>query len=171
MSDIQYKAAKTVREAAGLMAAAKGKGRILAGGTDLLVQMKSGTATPGVIVDVKKIPEMVSITETKGSFTIGAATPADGKTALGLGDGDHFRDLLDVDDHARCRGARLHLDQKVGAAGQDAALALGGSHKAGRLADGFGGLVLDVAPLRFSPFFPFSLLRIHSNRNPNANPL
>ncbi len=76
MSDIQYKAAKTVREAVGLMAAAKGKGRILAGGTDLLVQMKSGSVAPGVIVDVKKIPEMVSITETKGSFTIGAATPA-----------------------------------------------------------------------------------------------
>ena len=76
MSDIQYKAAKTVREAVGLMAAAKGKGRILAGGTDLLVQMKAGTVAPGVIVDVKKIPEMVSITETKGSFTIGAATPA-----------------------------------------------------------------------------------------------
>ena len=37
MSDIQYKAAKTVREAVGLMDAAKGKGRILAGGTDLLV--------------------------------------------------------------------------------------------------------------------------------------
>jgi CO/xanthine dehydrogenase FAD-binding subunit len=76
MSDIQYKAAKTVREAVGLMAAAKGKGRVLAGGTDLLVQMKAGTAAPGVIVDVKKIPEMTTITETKGRFRIGAATPA-----------------------------------------------------------------------------------------------
>jgi len=76
MSDIQYKVAKTVREAASLMAAAKGKGRILAGGTDLLVQMKSGMVAPGVIVDVKKIPEMTTITETKGSFRIGAAAPA-----------------------------------------------------------------------------------------------
>ena len=76
MSDIEYKVAKTVREAASLMAAAKGKGYILAGGTDLLVQMKSGARTPGVIVDVKKIPEMVSITEKNGAFTIGAATPA-----------------------------------------------------------------------------------------------
>ncbi len=76
MTDIQFKVAKTVREAASLMAAAKGKGRILAGGTDLLVQMKAGMATPGVIIDVKKIPEMVGITETKGSYRIGAATPA-----------------------------------------------------------------------------------------------
>ena len=76
MTDIQYKVAKNVRDAASLLGAAKGKGRILAGGTDLLVQMKAGMAAPGVIIDVKKIPEMVSITETKGSFTIGAATPA-----------------------------------------------------------------------------------------------
>ena len=76
MSDVQYKVAKTVREAASLMLAAKGKGRILAGGTDLLVQMKSGMVAPGMIIDVKKIPEMTTITETKGSFKIGAATPA-----------------------------------------------------------------------------------------------
>src|ERR1700716_1749263 len=76
MSDVQYKVAKTVREAASLMLAAKGKGRILAGGTDLLVQMKSGMVAPGVIIDVKKIPEMTTIIETKGSFKIGAATPA-----------------------------------------------------------------------------------------------
>jgi carbon-monoxide dehydrogenase medium subunit len=76
MSEIQYQSAKTVKEAVKMMQAAKGKGYILAGGTDLLVQMKSGARSPGVIVDVKKIPEMVSITEKKGAFTIGAATPA-----------------------------------------------------------------------------------------------
>jgi carbon-monoxide dehydrogenase medium subunit len=76
MSEIQYQTAKTVKEAVKFMLAAKGKGYILAGGTDLLVQMKSGLRTPGVIVDVKKIPEMTSIVEKKGSFTIGAATPA-----------------------------------------------------------------------------------------------
>ena len=76
MSEIQYQSAKTVKEAVKMMQAAKGKGYILAGGTDLLVQMKSGARTPGVIVDVKKIPEMVSISEKNGAFTIGAATPA-----------------------------------------------------------------------------------------------
>lgn len=76
MSEIQYQSAKTVKEAVKYMQAAKGKGYILAGGTDLLVQMKSGARTPGVIIDVKKIPEMVTVTENNGSFTIGAATPA-----------------------------------------------------------------------------------------------
>jgi carbon-monoxide dehydrogenase medium subunit len=76
MSEIQYQAAKSVKEACKFMLAAKGKGYILAGGTDLLVQMKSGLRTPGVIVDVKKIPEMTTIVEKKGGYTIGAATPA-----------------------------------------------------------------------------------------------
>ena len=76
MSEVQYKVAKNVKDAASLMLAAKGKGRILAGGTDLLVQMKMGMVAPGVIVDVKKIPEMTTIVEKKGAFTIGAATPA-----------------------------------------------------------------------------------------------
>ena len=76
MSDIQYRAAKSVKEAVKFTAAAKGKGYVLAGGTDLLVQMKSGMRSPGVIVDVKKVPEMVSITEKKGSFIVGAAASA-----------------------------------------------------------------------------------------------
>jgi CO/xanthine dehydrogenase FAD-binding subunit len=76
MSEIQYRVAKNVKDAVAQMVAAKGKGYILAGGTDLLVQMKSGVREPGTIVDVKKIPEMVSIVEKNGAFTIGAATPA-----------------------------------------------------------------------------------------------
>jgi CO/xanthine dehydrogenase FAD-binding subunit len=76
MSEIEFKAAKSVKEAVKFMAAAKGKGHILAGGTDLLVQMKSGLRSPGVIIDVKHIPEMTSIVEKKGGFVIGAATPA-----------------------------------------------------------------------------------------------
>ena len=76
MSEVQYQSAKSVKEAVKMMQAAKGKGYILAGGTDLLVQMKSGARTPGVIVDVKKIPEMVTVTEKNGAFIIGAATPA-----------------------------------------------------------------------------------------------
>jgi carbon-monoxide dehydrogenase medium subunit len=76
MSEIHYQVAKSVKEAVKMMQAAKGKGYVLAGGTDLLVQMKSGTRSPGVIVDVKKIAEMTSVVEKKGAFTIGAATPA-----------------------------------------------------------------------------------------------
>ena len=42
MTDIQYVAPKTLDEAVQAFAAAAGKGKILAGGTDLLVQMRNG---------------------------------------------------------------------------------------------------------------------------------
>lgn len=76
MTQTQYAAPKSIDEAVALMAGANGAGRILAGGTDLLVQMRAGVVAPGVIVDVKKIAEMTSISETAGSFRIGAAVPA-----------------------------------------------------------------------------------------------
>lgn len=72
--DIQYVAPRTLDEAVRAFAAAAGAGRILAGGTDLLVQMRNGVVAPGTIVDIKKIGELTSIEETKeGGFRIGAA--------------------------------------------------------------------------------------------------
>lgn len=72
--DVQYVAPKTLDEAVRAFAAAAGAGRILAGGTDLLVQMRNGVVAPGTIVDVKKIGELTTIEETKeGGFRIGAA--------------------------------------------------------------------------------------------------
>ena len=74
MTDIRYVAPGTLDEAIGAFAAAGSAARILAGGTDLLVQMRSGLVRPGLIVDIKKIAEMTSIEETvDGGFRIGAA--------------------------------------------------------------------------------------------------
>ena len=74
MTDIRYVAPGTLDEAIGAFAAAGSAARILAGGTDLLVQMRSGLVRPGLIVDIKKIAEMTSIEETAdGGFRIGAA--------------------------------------------------------------------------------------------------
>jgi carbon-monoxide dehydrogenase medium subunit len=72
----RYEAPRSAEEAVALMAGAKGGGRILAGGTDLLVQMRAGVVAPGTIVDVKRIAEMTAIVETGGGFRIGAAVPA-----------------------------------------------------------------------------------------------
>ena len=74
MTDIRYLAPRTLDEAVGAFAAAAGAARILAGGTDLLVQMRSGAVRPGVIIDIKQIAEMTSIEETaEGGLRIGAA--------------------------------------------------------------------------------------------------
>jgi len=46
---------------------------VLAGGTDLLVQMRADVVEPELIVDIKRIPETRAITEEKGGWRIGAA--------------------------------------------------------------------------------------------------
>jgi len=74
MTNIQYLAPATLEEAVGAYAAAAGAARILAGGPDLLVQMRLGLVRPGLIVDIKKIAEVTSVEETAdGGFFIGAA--------------------------------------------------------------------------------------------------
>ena len=70
---MKYEAPTTTREAAKLLASAKGKAVILAGGTDLLVRMKSGVVEPNLIVDIKRIEATQSIKKTASGFKIGAS--------------------------------------------------------------------------------------------------
>lgn len=69
---MQYQSPASVEEAVAALAAIGGA-RIMAGGTDLLVQLRSGIASPAAVVDVKKIGDMRRITETGDGFRIGAA--------------------------------------------------------------------------------------------------
>jgi carbon-monoxide dehydrogenase medium subunit len=76
MTDIRYLSARTLDEAISAFVAGGSAARILAGGTDLLVQMRSGAVRPGLIVDIKKIAEMTAIEEAAdGGFRVGAAVP------------------------------------------------------------------------------------------------
>jgi len=73
MESIVYQAPHSVDEAVAALAGAAGEARVLAGGTDLLVQMRSGLRRPGLIVDLKHINELRSISETADGFVVGAA--------------------------------------------------------------------------------------------------
>src|SRR5260370_494076 len=76
MTDIRYLSPRTLDEAIDAFAAAGSAARILAGGTDLLVQIRAGHVRRGLIVDIKKIAEMIAIEETaEGGFRVGAAVP------------------------------------------------------------------------------------------------
>ena len=75
MPNLSFTAPTTVDEAINALARAPGLAKPLAGGTDLLVQLRSGRMRPEVIIDIKKIPDLIGIHETGDSFVIGAATP------------------------------------------------------------------------------------------------
>ncbi len=70
---MRYEAPNSVEAAVKLLASEAGMARVLAGGTDLLVQLRSGRAEPDLVVDVKRIAAMKAISAEAGGFRIGAA--------------------------------------------------------------------------------------------------
>ncbi len=70
---MRYEAPTTTKEAANLIAEEKGEACILAGGTDLLVRMKTGLSEPALVVDIKHIPAMQDVKTTDSGTKIGAA--------------------------------------------------------------------------------------------------
>jgi carbon-monoxide dehydrogenase medium subunit len=69
---MRFEAPETVSAAVGLLAKARGTTRVLAGGTDLLVQMKSGMVEPDLVVDIKRIGEVNKVVPERGGFRVGA---------------------------------------------------------------------------------------------------
>ncbi len=74
MDEIRYEAPTSLSRATELLR--EPGARVLAGGTDLIVQMRTGRATPGVFVDVKRIPELTTLRLDEGDLWLGAAVPA-----------------------------------------------------------------------------------------------
>ena len=70
---MEYKAPSSIDEAVALLADANSAARILAGGTDLLVQIRAGFIKPPLVVDVKNIKELRTISSTDKGIRIGAA--------------------------------------------------------------------------------------------------
>jgi len=71
---LAYTAPTSVEEAVRALAGASGTAKVLSGGTDLLVQLRSGRLKADLIVDTKQIPGLSGIREEGGGFVIGAAT-------------------------------------------------------------------------------------------------
>ncbi|HEX5321925.1 MAG TPA: xanthine dehydrogenase family protein subunit M [Stellaceae bacterium] len=75
MPRVNFAAPTTIDEAAAALAGASGLAKVLSGGTDLLVQLRSGRMKPDLIVDTKRIPGLIGIREEGGKWIVGAATP------------------------------------------------------------------------------------------------
>ena len=73
MSNLQFEAPETVEDAVRLLADADGEAKALAGGTDLLVQLRTDFVRPGLIVDLKRIPALMDVTANGDEIRVGAA--------------------------------------------------------------------------------------------------
>lgn len=73
MVTVEYQAPATLAEAVELLAGADKKARVLAGGTDLLVQLRDRVNDPHLIVDLKKIPGMTEARLDKDGLHLGPA--------------------------------------------------------------------------------------------------
>ncbi len=118
MKPFRYIAPSSVNEALSLLA--ETKARPLAGGTDLLVQLRRGQIKLDLVVDVKRIPELGRIScDCEAGLTIGAA--------------------------ASCASLRAHSDlQRTYPALVDAASVIGGTAIQHRAT--FGGNLCNAAP-------------------------
>lgn len=85
---MRYEAPGSTEAAVDLLANESGLAHVLAGGTDLLVQLRAGQTEPDLIVDVKRIDAMRSITQENGGLRIGAAV-----SGAELGENDMARKL------------------------------------------------------------------------------
>jgi xanthine dehydrogenase FAD-binding subunit len=74
--DFDYISAKSTPEAIQWLASHQGKVKILAGGTDLLVQLREEKTNPSFVLDVKNIPDLNQIEyDPQKGVVIGAAVP------------------------------------------------------------------------------------------------
>ena len=76
MKDFAYAAPANVTEATKLLAGTAGKAKLLAGGTDIIVQLREGLRDADLVIDVKKIPELMELRYSASSgLRLGAAVP------------------------------------------------------------------------------------------------
>ena len=78
MKWIDFETPQTIDEAVKLLADSNGQAKPLAGGTDLIVQLRVGDPRVNAnnVIDIKGIPELNELSyDAKNGLTIGAAVP------------------------------------------------------------------------------------------------
>ncbi|MCH2211931.1 MAG: xanthine dehydrogenase family protein subunit M [Fuerstiella sp.] len=76
MIDFEYTAPTQLDDAISQLSKAGDRARILAGGTDIIVQLREGLQSADLVVDVKKIPELTQFEFTAGQdLQLGASVP------------------------------------------------------------------------------------------------
>jgi len=74
LPDFELFEPRNLQEAVAILVELGARARLLAGGTDLLVEMREGRTRPAYLVDIKGLDELKGITVSDGGVTIGALT-------------------------------------------------------------------------------------------------
>lgn len=75
VKNFDYAAPTSLAEATKLLASATGTARVLAGGTDLIVQLREHLKEADLVVDIKKVPELMELKLSSDGLHLGAAVP------------------------------------------------------------------------------------------------
>ena len=75
LGDFEYKRIRSIEEGCLCLAEAAGKGAILAGGTDLLVEIRNGLKSPDMLIDCKNIDVLQAFQVDQSGSTIGSSVP------------------------------------------------------------------------------------------------
>jgi xanthine dehydrogenase FAD-binding subunit len=75
MKDFEYEQPQSLAEAVQLVQEHQGAARFLAGGTDLIDQVRMGRYQPDYVIDIKKIPELNILEHSSDGLRLGAAVP------------------------------------------------------------------------------------------------
>ena len=75
LGNFEYKRIRSIEEGCLCLAEAAGEGAILAGGTDLLVEIRNGLKTPHLLVDCKDVDELKTFHVDSSQSSIGASVP------------------------------------------------------------------------------------------------
>jgi carbon-monoxide dehydrogenase medium subunit len=82
---VEYIRPGSLTEAIDLLAQARGEARVIAGGQSLVAMMNLRVASPGLLIDIARLPELTAVSEEPDAVTLGAcvthAAIEDGKVA------------------------------------------------------------------------------------------
>ena len=73
MHQFKYAAPSSIEELLNVLEDQRNRVMLMAGGTDLIVQMRTGVVTPELVIDVKQVPELNSLLLSDKGLKIGAA--------------------------------------------------------------------------------------------------
>src|SRR5262245_62275353 len=69
---VDYVRPHSLREGIGILTQSRGEARVIAGGQSLVALMNLRLATPGVLIDIARLPELAVVADEAGAVTLGA---------------------------------------------------------------------------------------------------